>query len=227
VTDKIDKAFERSAEPATCRCCGKTALYDQVKLTRVEQAGSVDKWQCETSCEKNKKKIRVSVSARNGTVRISELWTNSLLERLSCRLSPRTSSLEETGEPSKLACPKHYAFDVMLPLVHASKHEPLGWLLFGAKYLHNTDVIRALVKHVTTELSKYLHTEEERDTVGALARLAVGCYCTGLVISERQLRRDLDIGRGTHRKYQTANADLQSHFHMVEESYARAVKKYL
>jgi hypothetical protein len=222
--DKMDleTAIEihKNRPPHSCRCCGKSALKDGVRLLRIKVINGLDKWQCEASCEKNKIKKKVSVMKSNNRVTIGDVWCNSLLERLSGQLSVRTVSFEPKGEQSKLACPAHYAFDLMIPLVHASKQEPLGWVIFGAKYLQDANTLEALRTYVDAQLLKYQYTVN-------LADLVVDNFCYGLIISARSLRRTLDVSRGTQSAYLTAMQGILSTLYAVEESYAREVKRYL
>lgn len=195
-------------------------MFDGVKLVKVENPLGIAKWQCEAPCEKNKKKKKISIRKSNNRVIIGEVWTNSLLERLSTQLSVRTSNLQPAGDTSKSACPAHYNYDLMIPLVHASEQEPLGWLLFGAKYLHDVECEMLLREHIARELPDHKFAV-------SLVDLVIDNYCFGLVISGRSLRRQLDIGRGVQHVYHVAMQKLLSRFHVIEENYARIVKRYL
>ena len=204
----------------TCRCCGKTALWDGVKLIRIKVQWGLDKWQCRSPCERNRRKKKVKVRRSNNQVMIGDVWCNSLLERISGQLSPRTVSFEPRGDSSKLSCPSHYAFDLMLPLAHAEKAEPLGWIIFGAKYMHDEHTLKQLQTHVAAALP------EHQNTIN-LVDLVVDNFCYGLIISGRSLRRTLDLTRGAERAYYDAMQGILSNLHAVEESYAREVKRFL
>jgi hypothetical protein len=218
----IDLAIEKHKErpPPSCRCCGKSSLHDGVKLVRTNPHGEVGKWQCLAPCEKNRKKKQISVKKSNNRVMIREVWCNSLLERLSGQLSTRTVSFEPKGEQSKLPCPAHYAFDLMIPLAHAGKQEPLGWIIFGAKYVHDEEMLEALRTHVAAELPEHQYTV-------SLVDLVVDNFCYGLIISGRSLRRTLDLSRGAQSAYHAAMEGILSNLHAVEENYAREVKRFL
>lgn len=153
-------------------------------------------------------------------VRIGRLWTNSLLERLSTRLTIKTVDFEPTGDRGSTLRPKHYCFDIALPLAIAAEREPLGALLFEAKYMGGKVATRALEDHVLQELPTGEH-------VVALATLVVACYCHGRGLTGRSLRRTLDIGRRTARAYQGASDTLLSRFYVSEENYARLVRRCL
>lgn len=212
MTDKIDAA--------TCKCCGRTTLFDGVQLVRTNPKCEVGKWQCKVPCEKDRKKKRVLVKKSNNHVVIGEVWCNSLLERLSGQLSTRTVSFEPKGEQYKLPCPAHYAYDLMIPLAHASKKEPLGWIIFGAKYMQDEDTLEALRTHVAAELPKHQYAV-------SLVDLVVDNFCYGVIISGRSLRRQLDLSRGAQSVYHAAMQRILSNLHIVEENYAREVKKFL
>lgn len=148
------------------------------------------------------------------------LWTNTLLERLSVRLAVKTVQIGQVSFASRSGSPSHYAYDVMLPLAHASEEEPLGWVLFGAKYMHNETMIAVLRKHVVAELPGH-------KWIDMLADLVVVSYCTGRRISEREVRRTLHVGQGKHLQYHQANERILANLAAVEANYARLVKKYL
>lgn len=206
-------------DATVCINCGRTALFNGVLLVRVNQSG-VGIWKCKFPCDAIKTKKAPGTRQSNKRVIITKFWTNSLLERISTQLSVRTSSLDQQGKPSKTLCPTHYNYDLMIPLVHASMEEPLGWVLFWAKYLHAAWAVEQLTERVTKELSKHTH-------VVTLSALVVSCYCTGDKFSGRKMRRYLDIGRNEQLVYRSAQDRLLSYFHVTEENYARLVKRWL
>lgn len=156
-------------------------------------------------------------------VRIGQLWTNSLLERLSTRLTIKTVDFAPTGDRGNTLRPKHYCFDIAIPLAIAAEQEPLGALLFEAKYMGSKVATRALEDHILQELVMVASGKH----VVALATLVVACYCYGRRLTGRSLRRTLDIGRRTARAYLGASDALLSRFYVSEENYARLVRRCL
>jgi hypothetical protein len=152
---------------------------------------------------------------RNGRV-----WTSPLLERLSSRLSVRTVNIGDSGSSGKKKCPDHYAYDLVIPLVHASRVVPLGWILFTAKYLGSNAGMAALRQHVAAELP------DHRFTV-SLVDLVVDNYCHGVRVSGRSLRRQMDIGRADQRRLHKAMERVLANLHAVESHYAHEVRKRL
>ena len=208
-------------DATVCAHCGRSALFDGVELISDENVIGRKVWHCvKLPCASNSSEKPNVKRKRKKEVRIHQLWTDPLLERLSSRLSPGTSQIGLVGDPSKLSCPKHYSYDIMIPLVHASVEEPLGWVLFGAKYLDNGNMRQVLRGYVTRKL-------RVGDHKAALADLIVLCYCTGRPITARKLRRTLDLGRGSDRPYHQANERLLNNLHAIENNYSRLVRKYL
>ena len=165
-------------------------------------------------------KKKVNVQKMNNRVMIGEVWSNSLLERLSGQLSTRTVSFVPRGELSKKACPDHYAYDLMIPLAHAERIEPLGWIIFGAKYMNDELALKMLRSHVAEAFGGQGDSDEFADVV-------INNFCYGAVISGRRLRRALDLTRGTEIVVRNAMQRILSNLHAVEENYAREVRKLL
>lgn len=210
----------KNRQTLTCRCCGRTELQDHVRLKRIKVLSGLDRYECVAPCERNKKKKKVKVKRGNSRVMIGDVWCNSLLERLSGQLSTRTVSFEPKGEQSKLACPEHYAYDLMIPLAHAERTLPLGWIIFGAKYMHDANAMKQLLDNVAAAFGG-------QENADKYARIVVDHFCYGLLVSARSLRRTLNLTRGAESAFQSAMQGILSNLHAVEESYAREVKKYL
>lgn len=199
-----------------CIQCNRSALFDGVELMKVESRPGLEKWVCATGCRRKTKKTK----DRKNRVRNEHLWTNPLLEHLSSQISLNTVSFEYGGDPIKGLSPSRYAYDIMLPLAHAQNEEPFGWVLFWAKYLSAEWAIIRLHTHVVKELPDHAR-------VAHLGRLVTLCYCTGARVSERKLRKVLDIGRGPHLKYHQANEWVLGNLYAIEENYARLVRRHL
>jgi hypothetical protein len=152
----------------------------------------------------------------NSGVRYRHLNTNSLLERLSVQLSLKGSKLEFTGTTVKRAVVRDHVYDTVLALVHAGEQEPVGWIIFMAKYMHDECALSILRNYLLMGLEN-----------NHLADIALLWFCEGEKKSARELRRDLDLTRVQSTSHRRRITGMVDRLLVVEEAFATYVRRAL
>lgn len=174
----------------------------------------------EKGMDQGKGKRGKNSAQRRPGVSSGKIREQPLLERLALRLTPHSCQLVHTGQAVRNIAPSHRNYDVVLALVHASQAEPLGWVLFAAKYLDAPWALQRLNTLLREELAGLPNLEK-------LAPLVARAWCDNAEFSGRALRRELGLGRQACEEHQQRIEKALNYLNALEENLAYYCKRAL